>query len=134
MDLITYQQLYQYLKTGDVPEEWTKQQITTFKKQATHYLIQNNLLFRHNTKNTTEPLKVIKITELEFILYNLHSNILTEHFEVEVTYNHIRSRYCWPNLYKTIAEYIKSCDTCQRQGKPILHKKLHPIPVGSLFD
>ena len=46
MDITTYQQLYQYLKTGDVLEEWTKQQITTFKKQATHYLIQNNLLFR----------------------------------------------------------------------------------------
>ena len=93
IDLATYQQLYQYLKTGDVPEEWTKQQITTFKKQATHYLIQNNLLFHRNTKNTTESLKVIKTTELESILYNLYSNILTEHFEVEATYNYIRNRY-----------------------------------------
>jgi hypothetical protein len=134
MDITTYQQLYQYLKTGDVPKEWTKQQITTFKKQAIYYFTQNNLLFRRNIKNPTEPLKVIKTTELESILHNLHSNILSGHFGVEATYNRARSRYYWPNLYKTIAEYIKSCDTCQRQGAPIPHEELHPIQVGQLFD
>ena len=134
MDITIYQQLYQYLKTGDVPKEQTKQQISTFKKQAIHYIAQHNLLFRRNIKNPSEPLKVIKSTELESILYNLHSNILSKHFGVEATYNHTRSRYYWPNLYKTIAEYIKSCDTCQRQGKPIPHEELHPIQVGQPFD
>ena len=134
MDITTYQQLYQYLKTGDVPKEWTKQQITTFKKRATYYFTQNNLLFRRNIKNPTEPLKVIKTTELESILYNLYSNILSGHFGVKATYNHASSRYYWSNLYKTIAEYIKSCNTCQRQGAPIPHKELHPIQVGQLFD
>ena len=113
MDITTYYQFYQYLKLGDVPKEWTKQQIITFKKQSTHYFIQNNLLFRRNIKNPTEPLKVIKSTELELILYNLYSNILSGHFGIEATYNCARSRYYWPNLYKTIAEYIRSCDTCQ---------------------
>jgi hypothetical protein len=134
MDLETYQQIYRYLTTGDVPEGWTTKQITTFKKQTTHYLIQNNLLFRRNNKNPTEPLKVIKTTELENILHNLHSNILTGHFGIEATYNRARTRYYWPNLYKTIAEYIKSCDTCQRQGAPTPHEELHPIQVGKPFD
>ena len=114
MDLDTYQQIFQYLKTGEVPKEWTTKQITTFKKQTTYYLIQNNILFRHNIKNPTEPLKVIKTIELENILHNLHSNILSGHFGIEATYNHARTRYYWPKLYKTIVEYIKSCDTCQR--------------------
>ena len=134
MDLDTYQQIYRYLKTGEVPEEWTVKQITTFKKQSTHYLIQNNLLFRRNNKNPMEPLKVIKSTELESILHNLHSNILSGHFGIEATYNRARTRYYWPKLYKTITEYIKSCDTCQRQGKPIPHEELHPIQVGKPFD
>ena len=63
-----------------------------------------------------------------------YSNILTGHFGIEATYNHARIRYYWPNLYKTIAEYIKSCDTCQRQGAPTPHEKLHPIQVEKLFD
>src|SRR5271163_4470736 len=134
MDITTYQQLYQYLKTRDVSKEWTKQQITTFKKQATYYLIQNNLLFRRNTKNPSELLKVIKSTELESILHNLHSNILSGHFGVEATYNRARSRYYWPNLYKTIAEYIKLCNTCQCQGAPISYEELYSIQVGQLFN
>ena len=67
-------------------------------------------------------------------MYNLHENILSGHFEIEATYNRARSRYYWPNLYKTIAEYIKSCDTCQRQGAPVQHEEMHPIPVGKPFD
>ena len=134
MDLDTYQQIFQYLKTGEVPEEWTTKQITTFKKQTIHYLIQNNILFHRNIKNPTEPLKVIKTTELENILHNLHSNILSGHFGIEATYNRARTRYYWPKLYKTIVEYIKSCDTCQRQGTTMSHEELHPIQVEESFD
>src|SRR5438552_9535518 len=134
MDLDTYQQIFQYLKTEEVPEEWTTKQITTFKKQTTHYLIQNNILFCRNIKNPTEPLKVIKTIELENILHNLYSNILFGHFEIEATYNRARTRYYWPKLYKTIVKYTKSCDTCQRQGTPMPHEELHPIQVGESFD
>ena len=79
-------------------------------------------------------MKVIKSTELETILHNLHSNILSGHFGVETTYNRARSRYYWPGLYKSIAEYIKTCDTCQCQGAPKSHEELHPIQVGLPFD
>ena len=81
-----------------------------------------------------ESLKVIKTTELENILYNLHSNILIEYFEIEATYNHARIHYYWSNIYKTIAKYIKSCDTCQCQGASTPHEELYPIQVGKLFD
>jgi len=87
MDLDNYQRLYQYLKTGKLPDNMDTKQMTTFKKQTTHYLIQNNILLRRNTKNPLEPLKVIKTTELETTLHNLHSNILTGHFGIEATYN-----------------------------------------------
>jgi hypothetical protein len=134
MDLDNYQRLYQYLKTGKLPDNMDTKQMTTFKKQTTHYLIQNNILLRRNTKNPLEPLKVIKTTELETTLHNLHSNILTGHFGIEATYNRARSRYYWSNMYKVIAGYIKFCDTCQHQGTPIPHEELHPIPIGKPFD
>src|SRR4051812_12365623 len=134
MDLDTYQQLYKYLTSGDVPEKLNQKQATTFKKQATHYLIVNKLLHCKNTKTPSKPLKVIKSTELEITLHNLHSNILSGHFRIEGTYNHARSIYYWSNLYKSIAEYIKSFDTCQQQGAPVPHKKLYPIQVENPFN
>src|SRR4051794_18986290 len=108
MDLDDYIQLYTYLSTGKLPLDLTAKEITSFKKQATHYLTQHNILFRRNIKNPMEPLKVIKATELESVLHNLHGNILTGHFGIEATYNRARSRYYWPSQYKTITEYIKT--------------------------
>jgi hypothetical protein len=134
MNLDDYQQLTDYLTTGQLPQQLDIKQRTTLKRQATHYLIQNHILFRRNTKTPTEPLRVIKATELESTLHNLHGNILTGHFGIEATYNRARSRYYWPNLYKTITDYIKACDTCQRQGAPRAHEELHPIPTGKPFD
>ena len=134
MDLDNYIQIYTYLSTGKLPLDLTAKELTSLKKQTTHCLTQHNILFRRNIKNPLEPLKVIKATELESILHNLHGNILTGHFGIEATYNRARSRYYWPNQYKSIAEYIKSCDTCQRQGAPVPHEELHPIPVGQPFD
>jgi len=134
MDLDDYTRIYTYLSTGKLPLDLTAKEITSFKKQTTHYLTQHNILFRRNIKTPSEPLKVIKETELESILHNLHGNILTGHFGIEATYNRARSRYYWPNQYKTIVEHIKSCDTCQRQGAPVPHEELHPIPVGQPFD
>lgn len=134
MDLETYQWLFQYLSDGTLPTHMDNKQRITLKKQATHYLIQSHQLFRRNIKNPIEPLRVIKTTELESVLHNLHENILSGHFGIEATYNRARSRYYWPNLYKTIAKYIKSCDTCQRQGAPVQHEEMHPIPIGKPFD
>ena len=32
-------------------------------------------------------------------------------------------------MYKTIAEYIRSCDTCQWQGVPVQYEELYSIQV-----
>ena len=93
MNLDNYQQLMDYLTTGQLPQQLDIKQWTTLKRQVTHYLIQNHILFQRNTKTPTEPLRVIKATELESTLHNLHENILTGHFGIEVTYNRARSRY-----------------------------------------
>ena len=77
MDLDDYTCIYTYLSTGKLPLDLTAKEITSFKKQTTHYLTQHNILFRRNIKTPSEPLKVIKETELESILHNLHGNTLT---------------------------------------------------------
>ena len=134
MEITTYFDIYQYLQTLQLPNNLTTAQQKSFRRQTTHYFIRSNLLFRKNKVKPEEPLKVIKTTELEFILHNLHSDILAGHFEIEGTYNRAKTCYYWPSMYKTIADYVKTCDTCQRQGRPITHESLHPIPVENPYD
>ena len=39
----------------------------------------------------------------------------------------VKSRYCWPNLDKSIKDFCRSCETCQK-NKTTTHIKTKPIP------
>ena len=134
MEIETYHQLFQYLKQLTYPPNLTPSQQLAIQKQAQHYFIQNQQLYRRNRKNPSQPLLVIKTNEVEQTLHNIHNEPLGGHLARDITYNKIASRYYWPGMYKTIDNWIRTCDVCQRQGRPKPKEPLHPIPVGQPFD
>jgi hypothetical protein len=41
------------------------------------------------------------------------------HFsDKRTTYKVLHSRYYWPIIFKDVAKYVRSCDSCQRIGRP----------------
>ena len=60
------------------------------------------------------------------------------HFGVRKTYSRLLQHFYWPRLKRDVAEFIKTCHTCQVAGKPnqsIKPAPLHPIPaVGQPFE
>src|SRR6185369_3132958 len=134
MNIEDYYNLKNYLETSTLPTGLTLLKQQQLKNQSTHYLIRNHILYRRNKKIPQEPLKVIKQQELKDILFSLHEHSLAGHFGIEGTYNRSKGRYYWPNIYRTIAEYIKTCDVCQWQRAPQHYEPLHPIQVGQPFD
>ena len=80
-----------------------------------------------------KKLQVIRRWETETILYMMHDNILAAHFGIKATYNKIKKRYWWKNLKADVEIYVKSCDRCQRRGKPQEKQELHPIGIKSPF-
>lgn len=74
---------------------------------------------------------VPKLYRLE-ILALARDAALAGHLGVNKTYHRILSHFFWPRLRKDVAEFCKSCHTCQMVGKPnqtIPKASLHPIPV-----
>jgi transposase InsO family protein len=134
MDETDYNNLKTYLETSQTPQGLTLSELKTFKNQASHYILQHHKLYRRNRKTPQEPLRVIKHHELKDILFSLHEHPLAGHFGIEGTYNRSKNRYYWPGMYKSIAEYVKTCDDCQRQGGPQHQEPLHPLQVGQPFD
>lgn len=55
------------------------------------------------------------------------------HLGINKTKNNLVRHFYWPNCYKDIENYVKSCDACQRVGKPFDKKKapLMTVPVIS---
>ena len=60
------------------------------------------------------------------------------HMGVRKTYDRILRYFFWPRLKKDVSDYIRTCHTCQRTGKPnqvIKPAPLHPIPaIGEPFE
>ena len=56
-----------------------------------------------------------------------HEGSLSGHLGVRKTLRRILCHFYWPNVKREVAEYCKSCDTCQRVGKP--NQGIHPAPL-----
>ena len=66
------------------------------------------------------------------ILSMAHETPLAGHLGVNKTYQKILSHFYWPGLKKDVAEFCRSCHTCQVVGKPnqsIPKAPLQPIPA-----
>ena len=67
------------------------------------------------------------------ILYEAHDTVLSGRLGREKTYGSVSRTYWWPNLYKWVSTYVRTCETCQRV-KPAAHAAAplasHPVPKG----
>ena len=66
------------------------------------------------------------------ILSLAHETPMAGHLGVRKTYHKILSHFYWPGLRKDVAQFCKSCHTCQMVGKPnqnIPKAPLKPIPA-----
>ena len=110
-------QLFNYLLTQQIPTTFTSKQTQQLINQSKNYTIQNNLLYKKNSKNPKKLYRVIRKEELPAILYMFHNDPTSGHFATEAMFNKIKERYYWPQYYEDIRQYVESCDACQRRGQ-----------------
>ena len=133
MELQQYQTLKHYLEEGIYPSEYTQKQQQQLKVAAKYFSIQNNLLYHQDEANPDNQQCVIKVTELETVLYNSHDNPLSGHLKFEATYNRIKAKYFWYNMRQAIKSYISNCEVCQREGRRRRNEPLRIIKVNQPF-
>ena len=115
-------------------------QFDEINNEDTCYYFKNNLLMRKWTPTSipashTWSIKhqiVIPKCYRENILSLAHSIPISGHMGVTKTLERIRNYFYWPGIRSDVTYYCKTCDTCQRVGKPnqsIPVAPLIPIPV-----
>ncbi|CAI2191081.1 11117_t:CDS:1, partial [Funneliformis geosporum] len=75
MEFETYHQLFRYLTQLTYPPNLTSSQQLAIQKQAQHYFIQNQQLYRRNRKQSAQLLLIVKSKEVERILHNIYNEI-----------------------------------------------------------
>ena len=71
--------------------------------------------------------------EVDNLLYLSHEHSLGGHFGIEKTAQKLLKHHWWPRLGKCVAQYVKSCEICQRAKKPTKSEPLQSItPIGTM--
>ena len=92
------------------------------------------MLYKKNRKDSDKPLRVIKWTEVEPILYMMHKHPTAGHLGTDAMYYKIAERYYWDQMYRDVKEYVQTCEECQKRQKGRRKEPLHPIQVRRAFE
>lgn len=126
MDSLEYALLYSYLHDDELPEGRDPEQ---YKDYASKFKLENSMILTNDSER-----KVVQTHEIEWICSMFHDDPTSAHCDFNTTYGKISQRYFWSTMYRDVKNFVQSCDTCQRQGKPRKQTKIHPITPSSLFD
>ena len=99
-------QLYRAVKTG---------------KKSAHansgLFLKDGILFgRHNGKMDSSVQLVVPRKYWAKILQLAHDDNLAGHSSIRNTKQRIMHHFYWPQINKTVAQYVRECHTCQRKG------------------
>ena len=102
--------------------------------QSRFFEIRHHLLYKKNRKDSQQPLRVIKWTEVEPILYMIHKHPTAGHLGTNAMFYKIAERYYQDQMYRDIKEYMRTYEECQKRLKSKRKESLYPIQVGRAFE
>ena len=82
-----YNQIITFLKEGLLPEDLSERSIRQFIKEAENYHVKGSRLYLKNKEN---KIKVLKVDEIDTVLFMLHNHETAGHFGEEATYNRVK--------------------------------------------
>lgn len=113
------------------------------RNNAQCYFLLEGLLVRkwvpHSVQGLGEPVFQIVVPTVlrNKVLQTSHGEV-AGHMGVRKTYDRILRHFFWPRLKRAVAQFIKTCPTCQRTSKPnqvVKPAPLYPIPaIGQPFE
>jgi hypothetical protein len=125
MDIETYQSISQSLQAPDTRNPILRKKIEKLRR---HYNLVDATLYFQSQEN--RPMRrVIRDTEKDTILHHLHTAPFGAHQGAKTMYQKANERYFWPTMKQDVTRYVKTCDACQRTGKPRRSRPLHPLAV-----
>lgn len=95
------------------------------EKIASNFIIDDtdNLLYfvHHTSANNSRVLyKIVLPSSLHnYMLQVFHDDKMTGgHYGTDKTYEHLRARFYWKNMFRTVSQYVQSCEVCAK-SKPV---------------
>ena len=103
--------LEQYLSTLQKPPDLSAKEFQSLKQKSSNFFVQGSRLMKRGN-----PCALIVVTipsKQDSILESLHEG-LGHRGETE-TYQQLSERFWWPSLKKSVSQWCKSCEVCQKR-------------------
>lgn len=107
---------------------------TPHARSARMFQLKDGILYRRNLRPDGPELLLAIPEHLRLdVLQQLHDLTTAGHLGVSRTYDRIRRRFFWPGLYRSVRQYVRSCDLCQRRKTPNTYPAglLQPLDIPS---
>ena len=101
-----------------------------------HYLLVDDLVYYLSNVNDDPCLRLFIPKHLRiFVVKQYHDQ--NGHMGVQKTFDSIRQKYYWPNLFKEINKYVNECTICQTRSlqkirQPLQETDIPPYPMAKL--
>ena len=101
-----------------------------------HYLLVDGLVYYLSNVDDDPCLRLFITKHLRsFVLKQYHDE--NGHMGIQKTFDSIRQKYYWPNLFKKINKYVDDCITCktrsmQKNKHPLQETDIPPYPMAKL--
>jgi hypothetical protein len=103
-------------------------------KVSSEFIVDDDILYHVSTPTRSDPSPrlqlVIPDNMRATIMHEMHAAEHSGHVGLEKTYDRVRTRYFWKNMFKDIAEYIQRCQVCNIRKLRKKRAPLQDMPVA----
>jgi hypothetical protein len=121
-----------YLATRKLPSHFSPHEKRRIITQSANYSWVGHDIFRTSPDLIIH--RCVPEDEILEILRNCHDGPCGGHFfDKRTSYKVLHSCYYWPNIFKDVDKYVRSCDRCQRIGRPTSAEEI-PLRAKVMID
>ena len=101
-----------------------------------HNLLVDDLVYYLSNANDDPCMRLLIPKHLrDYVVKKYHDQ--NGHIGVQKTFDSIRQKYYWPNIFKEIYKYVNECTTCQTRSlqkirQPLQETDIPPYPMAKL--
>ena len=112
-----------YLYSGKLPPHFLpREKRQVIKQSAIYSWIGGDIFY---TENDLIIIRCIREDEVLDILKACHDEPCGGHIaDKKIDYKVLHLGYYWPTLFTDAKKYVRSCDSCQRMGKPVARDEM----------
>jgi len=128
-------QIYRFLVHDEEPTDAAVSRMVHSK--TNEFLVDKGKVYRvfHGPTQSLVPCLIVPPPLVDKVLYECHGHCFAGHLGYERTKRRLANRYWWPNMLKTVHEWIRDCPVCRAaKQRKTTHWPMPPIRVSRAFE